>query len=157
MAVQPRQDPAVIAAEVLSSGKRRTHTSGSRTTASHPSPRASIRARSQPALQRSASSCTLSTSGSTHTRSSDSTTQCMICIRSRTPLVAPASRWILRCEREPSRFVLVLGPRDPAVRSGPVFRHFAKTKDQTKRSGPVLGHCGDQTAQRPRPRSGPGL
>jgi hypothetical protein len=27
--------------------------------------------------------------------------------------------------------------RDPAVRSGPVFRHFAKTEDQTKRSGPV--------------------
>jgi hypothetical protein len=47
--------------------------------------------------------------------------------------------------------------RDPAVRSGPVFRHFAKTEDQTKRSGPVLEHCGDRTTQRPRPRSGPGL
>jgi hypothetical protein len=31
--------------------------------------------------------------------------------------------------------------RDPVVRSGPVFRHFAKTEDQTKRSGPVLRHC----------------
>jgi hypothetical protein len=47
--------------------------------------------------------------------------------------------------------------RDPAVWSGLVFRQFAKTKDQTKRSSPVLGYCGDWTAQRPRPWSGPGL
>jgi hypothetical protein len=47
--------------------------------------------------------------------------------------------------------------RDPVVRSGPVFRDFTKTKDQTSRSGPVLRYCGDRTAQRPRPRSGPGL
>jgi hypothetical protein len=37
--------------------------------------------------------------------------------------------------------------RDPAVRSGPVFGHFAKTEDQTTRSGPVLGHCGDRTVK----------
>jgi hypothetical protein len=37
--------------------------------------------------------------------------------------------------------------RDPAVRSGPVFKLFAKTEDQTKRSGPVLGHCGDRTTK----------
>jgi hypothetical protein len=47
--------------------------------------------------------------------------------------------------------------RVPVVRSGPVFEDFAKTEDQTSRSGPVLGHYGDRTAQRPSPRSGPGL
>jgi hypothetical protein len=47
--------------------------------------------------------------------------------------------------------------RDPVARSGPVFGDFTKTEDQTSRSGPVLGCCGDRTAQRPRPWSGPGL
>jgi hypothetical protein len=51
----------------------------------------------------------------------------------------------------------LLTHRDLVVQSGLVFKHLAKTKDQTKRSSPVLGHCGDQTAQRPRPWSGPSL
>jgi hypothetical protein len=31
------------------------------------------------------------------------------------------------------------------------------SRDPVVRSGPVLGCCGDRTAQRPRPWSGPGL
>jgi hypothetical protein len=37
-----------------------------------------------------------------------------------------------------------IADRDLAVRSGPVFRHFAKTKDQTKRQGsPPSGYGTD--------------